>query len=139
MKAVAAAFVGLALAAGGQLASAQDVGVSVSISQPGVYGRIDIGNRPPPPLYYPQPVIITQPRVVQQPIYMHVPPGHAKNWRKHCHRYDACGTPVYFVKSGAGHGGRRDHDHGHHGHHGHHDHDEHRGHHGHKHKHKHDH
>ena len=37
--------------------------------------------------------------VVSQPIYLHVPPGHAKNWRKHCHKYNACGTPVYFVKS----------------------------------------
>jgi hypothetical protein len=30
---------------------------------------------------------------------MHVPPGHARNWRKHCSRYQACGVPVYFVKS----------------------------------------
>ena len=34
-----------------------------------------------------------------QPIYLHVPPGHAKNWRKHCHKYNACGQPVYFVVS----------------------------------------
>lgn len=82
-------------------AFAADVGVSVSVNQPGLYGRIDI-NQPPPPaaLIYPQPVVI-QPapvRVVQQPIYLHVPPGHAKNWRKHCGKYNACGTPVYFVQ-----------------------------------------
>jgi hypothetical protein len=29
---------------------------------------------------------------------MHVPPGHAKNWSKHCSRYNACAYPVYFVK-----------------------------------------
>ena len=34
--------------------------------------------------------------VVVQPIYLHVPPGHAKNWRKHCAHYNACGQPVYF-------------------------------------------
>ena len=75
-------------------------GVSVSVGQPGFYGRIDIGNFPPPPLLYPQPVVI-QPvpvGVAPQPIYLHVPPGHAKNWRKHCHRYNACGQPVYFVQ-----------------------------------------
>lgn len=95
-------------------AYATDVGVSVSISQPGVYGRIDIGHAPPPAVIYPQPIIVTRPvHVVPQPIYMHVPPGHAKNWRKHCHKYDACGTPVYFVKAdddghrrGEGHKGR---------------------------------
>ena len=31
-------------------------------------------------------------------IYLHVPPGHAKNWAKHCHKYDACGHPAYFVE-----------------------------------------
>ena len=34
----------------------------------------------------------------QQPVYLWVPPGHQKNWRKHCGRYDACGRPVYFVQ-----------------------------------------
>ena len=33
-----------------------------------------------------------------QPIYLRVPPGHRKNWRKHCRRYGACGQPVYFVQ-----------------------------------------
>ena len=79
-----------------------NVGVSVSVNQPGVYGRIDIGNVPTPPvLVYRQPVIIAPPQQVvvqQQPIYLHVPPGHAKNWRKHCGKYNACGQPVYFVR-----------------------------------------
>jgi hypothetical protein len=68
--------------------------------QPGVYGRIDIGNAPPPPLIYAQPMIIQRPAVLvqQQPLYLHVPPGHAKKWSKHCGKYNACGQPVYFVK-----------------------------------------
>lgn len=76
------------------------VGVSIGINQPGVYGRIDIGNFPQPQVIYAQPVIITRPAqyVQQQPIYLYVPPGHQKNWRKHCGRYSACGQPVYFVK-----------------------------------------
>ena len=77
-----------------------DVGVSVSVGQPGFYGRIDIGNAPRPAVIYPQPVIIHQSpvRVVQQPVYLRVPPGHAKNWSKHCGKYNACGQPVYFVQ-----------------------------------------
>ena len=76
------------------------VGVSIGINKPGVYGRIDIGNVPPPPVILPQPVIIRpQPVVVyQEPAYLYVPPGHQKNWSKHCSRYRACGQPVYFVQ-----------------------------------------
>ncbi|MCE9550051.1 MAG: hypothetical protein K8R50_03435 [Betaproteobacteria bacterium] len=80
-------------------ALAADVGVSVNIGQPGFYGRIDIGNYPQPQLIYPAPVVI-QPvpmGMAPQPIYLRVPPGHRKNWRKHCQRYGACGQPVYFV------------------------------------------
>jgi hypothetical protein len=82
------------------VALAADVGVSISIGQPGFYGQIDIGNAPRPVLIYPQPVVIQRVQVVQpvQPIYLHVPPGHAKDWKKHCQKYDACARPVYFVK-----------------------------------------
>ena len=83
-------------------AFAADVGVSVQVGEPGFYGRIDLGNFPQPQLVYRQPVVI-QPvpvGVVREPIYLRVPPGHAKNWRRHCHEYDACGQPVYFVKDG---------------------------------------
>lgn len=78
-----------------------NVGVSVQVNQPGLYGRIDIGSIPTPPvLVYQQPMVIVQtPVAVQQrPIYLHVPPGHEKNWAKHCGRYNACGQPVYFVR-----------------------------------------
>jgi hypothetical protein len=96
--------VAFVLAAGAPLAHAGDVSVGVSITGeilPGVYGRVDLANRPPPPLVYAEPVVIVRPppHVVYAPVYLHVPPGHAKNWRKHCLEYDACGRPVYFVKS----------------------------------------
>ena len=51
-------FFALLLAASALPALAADVGVSVSVGQPGFYGRIDIGNAPPPVLIYPQPVVI---------------------------------------------------------------------------------
>ncbi len=83
-------------------ALAADVGVSVSVGQPGFYGQINIGNAPPPVLVYPQPVVIQPVAVAHpvpvQPIYLHVPPGHAKDWGKHCAKYNACSRPVYFVK-----------------------------------------
>ncbi len=76
-------------------ASAQ---VSVSIGQPGFYGRIDIGGFPPPPLLFPEPVVIQRVPVSRPPLYLRVPPGHARDWRKHCKRYHACGERVYFVQ-----------------------------------------
>ena len=74
--------------------------LSIGINQPGVYGRINIGDLPHPALYHPQPVIVTtQPVVVERrPIYLYVPPAHQQNWRRYCGRYDACGQPVFFVR-----------------------------------------
>jgi hypothetical protein len=93
--------ISLAMAFAASTAMAQtSVGVSIGINQPGVYGRIDIGNTPPPPVVYAKPIIYAPPRVavVQEPVYLYVPPGHQKKWGKHCAKYDACGQPVYFVQ-----------------------------------------
>jgi opacity protein-like surface antigen len=80
-------------------AHAADVGVSVSVGQPGFYGRIDIGGFPQPEVIYARPVVVRPaPVVFTQPVYMRVPPGHAKNWSRYCDRYNACGHPVYFVR-----------------------------------------
>lgn len=121
----------LVFAAAVPLAQAQNVSFNATISGqvvPGVYGQVAIGNGPPPPVVYAQPVIAQPVPVVVgaapvEPIYLHVPPGHAKNWHKHCHEYHACGRPVYFVKSeeyqpGYHEHGHHDEDHDHgHGHH----------------------
>jgi hypothetical protein len=121
------------LAACAAPAFAGDVGVSISIGQPGFYGQIDIGNVPQPQLVYPQPVVIQRAPEFRSapPIYLHVPPGHEKHWSQHCAQYNACGRPVYFVRDdwynneyvpryqhgdddhGGGHGHGRDHDKGH--------------------------
>jgi hypothetical protein len=79
-------------------AFAADVGVSISIGEPGFYGRLDIGNFPQPRLIYREPILVERVTVVYPPVYLRVPPGEAKNWRKHCRKYDACGRPVYFVE-----------------------------------------
>jgi hypothetical protein len=98
---------------------------------PGVYGQVQFGNAPPPPVFYAEPkIVVAQPKSSRlEPIYLHVPPGHAKHWDKHCREYSACNRPVYFVKSAEyepgyhehkdkGHKdkGHRDEDHGDEGH-----------------------
>lgn len=79
---------------------ATDVGVSIQFSQPGVYGRVDIGQYPQPQVILSAPMIVEQPPPdvpPPQPVYLYVPPEHREHWREHCHEYRACGRPVYFV------------------------------------------
>jgi hypothetical protein len=91
--------IGMALCAAAFPALAQ-TNVSISVGQPGFYGRIDLGNFAPAPVVYaPQPVIIERgPAYVAEPIYLRVPPGHRAHWARFCGRYNACGRPVLFVR-----------------------------------------
>jgi hypothetical protein len=66
---------------------------------PGLYGQVNIGNDRPPAVVYTQPMLIEPQQFTPPPIYLHVPPEHAKNWRRHCREYNACNRPVYFVRS----------------------------------------
>jgi len=43
-------------------------------------------------------MIIERVPVARPPIYLRVPPGHAKHWGKHCYEYNACDRQVYFVR-----------------------------------------
>lgn len=89
----------IAVATLGTPAFATDVGISVSIGQPGFYGRIDLGRYPSrPQVIYGQPRMIERSVIVRDPVYLRVPPGHRKNWGKHCGQYNACGEQVYFVQ-----------------------------------------
>jgi hypothetical protein len=98
MKQIAA--LAVAFSAAAPVFAGTNIGVSIGINQPGVYGRIDLGNYPPPALVYPQPVVIapTPVAVYQQPIYLYVPVVYQQNWGHYCGRYNACGQPVYFVQ-----------------------------------------
>ena len=99
MKTLALAATLAAALLGAAPAGATNVGISIDIAQPGVYGRIDIGRFPQPQLVLPNPVVIGRPVIVQpEPVYLWVPPGHRRDWRRHCGRYNACGVPVYFVR-----------------------------------------
>ncbi|WP_422010186.1 hypothetical protein [Roseateles sp.] len=94
---LAPALLALAGAAAAPAAQAADVGVSIGFSQPGAYGRVDIGRFPQPVLVAPQPVIIGRP-AYREPVYLWVPPAHRRDWRHNCYRYNACGAQVYFVE-----------------------------------------
>ncbi len=95
-----AIFFAIAAAAIGSAVAQPSVSVSIGINQPGLYGRINIGELPRLALVLPQPVIIAAPAyyVERQPIYLYVPVLHQQNWRRYCSRYNACGQPVYFVQ-----------------------------------------
>jgi opacity protein-like surface antigen len=75
-------------------AQAADVGVAVTIGQPGFYGSFAIGGYPAP-VYAPPVVVRPAPMVVAQPVYVHVPPGHVKHWHRNHHGY-----PVYYRYDG---------------------------------------
>lgn len=81
-----------------------DLGINVILEgevAPGIYGRVELGKDSHPDIYYREPMIIVRDSKYAraQPVYLHVPPGHAKKWDKHCHKYHACDRPVYFVRS----------------------------------------
>lgn len=102
---------------------AGDLDIQVLLSgqvAPGVYGQVQLGSAPPPPVVYAQPMLIEPQPSPLPPVYLHVPPGHAKNWRGHCHEYHACNRLVYFVRSEeyAPDYDHHDHGHGKHGDHG---------------------
>jgi len=97
MKKIAALV--LAVCAAAPALARTDVGVSIGIVEPGVYGRIDIGSVPPPALVYSQPVVIAPVSTVRyEPVYMYVPVEHQRHWARYCSRYHACARPVYFVR-----------------------------------------
>ncbi|KDP87187.1 hypothetical protein CF70_002765 [Cupriavidus sp. SK-3] len=72
--------------------------LATDMGDPGYYGRIDINGMSSPQTLHQQPIVV-QPHAgaSQHPIYLNVPPDHAKNWPKYCDRYDACGEPAHFV------------------------------------------
>jgi hypothetical protein len=124
--------------AGAHVGRAGDLGINIIVSgqvAPGVYGQVQLGNAARPPLVYAQPMLIEPQAAPPPPVYLHVPPDHARNWRKHCREYNACNRPVYFVRSAEyapdyerrkhdreddhGHGHDHDHDHDRHDDHGH--------------------
>ncbi len=81
-------------------ALAADVGVSITVGEPGFYGQLDVGNYGRPTVINTRPVTIAKDRHGGSlgPVYLRVPADHSRNWKRYCSRYDACNRPVYFVR-----------------------------------------
>jgi len=77
---------------------AADVGLSINIGQPNFYGRLDTNGYPPPRVIYRHPKSANRVQINQPPVYMRVPPKHARNWSKNCRKYNACDERVLFVQ-----------------------------------------
>jgi hypothetical protein len=97
----------MALGFAANAANANDIGINVVLEgevKPGVYGRVELGRNSHPDLVYAEPRVIVVEKDHHhhhhdEPVYLHVPPGHARNWGRHCHEYHACSRSVYFVMS----------------------------------------
>jgi hypothetical protein len=88
----------LASAAVAAPAFAGNVGIAISLGEPGFYGQLVIGDYDRPRLIGTRPVIVTGRYYRAAPIYLRVPDQHRRNWNHYCGRYDACSRPVYFVR-----------------------------------------
>jgi hypothetical protein len=78
---------------------AADIGLSLNIGRIGPYGHINTDRFPRPQLINRYPVSVSTITYGRAPIYLHVPTNHSNNWRRYCHRYNACNERVYFVRS----------------------------------------
>jgi hypothetical protein len=87
--------IGAALALASLSAGAQ---VSISVGQPGFYGRVDLGSYAPAPLVYGPGVIASGGYYDGPPVYLRAPLSHRRNWARYCGRYNACGQRVMFVR-----------------------------------------
>jgi len=74
----------LVLAAAGGSAQAED------------YGVIDIGRHRHPQFIYDEPRR-GRPDAQGEPVYLHVPRDHTKQWSRFCRLYRACARPAFFV------------------------------------------
>jgi hypothetical protein len=67
--------------------------------RPGVYGRIEVRNGPPPAVVHAAPVVAHgRAAPGTQPVYLYVPPGQVRRWSRDCAKWQACDRPVYFVR-----------------------------------------
>ena len=91
-------FIGAVLCAAAAVPAMAQTHVSINIGDPGFFGMIDNRGYGAPRVYVRRPVIIERVRYYRDPVYLRVPPRHRQNWGRYCHRYDACGVPVLFVR-----------------------------------------
>jgi len=88
----------LASAAVAAPAFSGNVGITISLGEPGFYGQLVLGDLERPRLVSARPVIVRDRYYRAAPVYLRVPDQHRRNWSHYCGRYDACARPVYFVR-----------------------------------------
>ncbi len=71
-------------------AFAADVGLSISLGEPGFYGQIDVGSADRPRLINSRPVVVQNRYRNLAPVYLRVPVAQQRNWKRYCDRYSAC-------------------------------------------------
>ena len=81
-------------------ALAAEVGLSITLGEPGFYGQIDVGNYGRPTVIYSRPITIARSRygAAGEALYLRVPTAQSRNWKRYCSGYNACSRPVYFVR-----------------------------------------
>lgn len=97
--AAAAVVIAAAMTTFSTAAFAVGIGDFLGIGQPNYYGQLDIDGYPRPQLLYRYPRVIGHVPRNRPPIYLRVPPVHAKHWKKHCRQYNACNQRVLFVRN----------------------------------------
>ena len=83
-----AAALALGAAAVAPALAGPQIGVSIDVHHPGVFGHVQIGPRDLPVVYVPQPVLVVRgPREdYRPPVYVYAPPpryGHGPRWVRH--------------------------------------------------------
>jgi hypothetical protein len=91
-------FLIVAVVAVASIAIGTTTALAADVGQSGFYGQLDTKGYPQPRVIYRQPKSANRMPTSQPPVYMRVPPSHAKNWGKHCKKYNACGERVLFVQ-----------------------------------------
>lgn len=61
------------------------------------FGVIDIAAYRHPQFVYDEPHLGLPEAAGREPIYLHVPRAHAKQWQRFCNLYRACDRPAWFV------------------------------------------
>jgi len=69
-----------------------------SIGQPDYNGRLYFGDYVHPVVINRYPITIEHVSTNRPPVYLHVPTGQTKDWRRHCREYNACGERVYTAQ-----------------------------------------
>lgn len=70
---------------------------AVAVAAPENFGVIDIAGHRHPQFIYAEPRHGSAAAAGREPVYLHVPRDHTKQWSQYCSLYKACDRPAFFV------------------------------------------